>query len=346
MHEERRMYELEYPAPAVSHNDHGDKGTTLVVALHGYADAGLAVEASADHLKAALESRPLATFNSDELIDYRSRRPAVTIDSDSAIDIESLDLDIRVVRDTSGNSFLLLSGPEPDLRWEAFTNAVADLVDRFEVDNTICLYAAPMPVPHTRPLVVTAHGTSASLVSRLMRMENKLMVPGSASLYLEKELSKRERNVAGFTAHVPHYLASSPYPHATHRLLESISAAAGLNLPLKVIEADIDKVDAQLSEQVNSSEEISEVVHHLEEQYDAYMERYRSENPQAIMPGEVNAPSGEEIGEEFQRFLAGLSSSPSSYEQLLNADIDDLEDGNGREAGKEGDGYGDIDDDF
>ena len=68
---ERSMYELEYPAPSV------DEGPSLVVAMHGYADAGLSVESSADHLKAALESRPLATFNSDELIDYRSRRPAV-----------------------------------------------------------------------------------------------------------------------------------------------------------------------------------------------------------------------------------------------------------------------------
>ena len=97
---ERRMYELEYPAPSV------DEGPTLVVAMHGYADAGLSVESSADHLKAALESRPLATFNSDELIDYRSRRPAVTIDIDQPVEIESLDLDIRVLKDTEGKPFL------------------------------------------------------------------------------------------------------------------------------------------------------------------------------------------------------------------------------------------------
>lgn len=89
MHEqERSMYELEYPAPVVKDNSGEGKGPTMVVAMHGYADAGQAVESSADHLKAALENRQLASFNSDELIDYRSRRPAVTIDNDRALEIE------------------------------------------------------------------------------------------------------------------------------------------------------------------------------------------------------------------------------------------------------------------
>lgn len=305
---ERSMYELEYPAPSV------DEGPTLVVAMHGYADAGLSVESSADHLKAALESRPLATFNSDELIDYRSRRPAVTIDIDQPVEIESLDLDIRVLKDTEGKPFLLLSGPEPDLRWESFTKAVAELVTRFDVKNTICLYAAPMPVPHTRPLVVTAHGNSAELVSRMVRMESKMIVPGSASLFIEKELAQLGRNVAGYTAHVPHYLSSSPYPHATHQLLDAVSEAAGLNLPLKSLEHDIERVNIQLEEQVNDSEEIVQVVHSLEDQYDAYMERYRNEHPQAVMPGEQHVPSGEELGAEFQRFLADIDTADDFLE--------------------------------
>ena len=86
MHEEdRRMYELEYPAPVIRDDSGDGQGPTMIVAMHGYADAGQAIEASADHLKAALEGRQLASFNSDELIDYRSRRPAITIDKDLSL---------------------------------------------------------------------------------------------------------------------------------------------------------------------------------------------------------------------------------------------------------------------
>ncbi|MDN8921196.1 PAC2 family protein, partial [Staphylococcus aureus] len=81
-------------------------------------------------LKAAFESRTVATFNNDELIDYRSRRPIVTMAHSEITSMEDLQLDMRVLRDTEGQSFLLLSGPEPDLRWEAFSEAVADLADR------------------------------------------------------------------------------------------------------------------------------------------------------------------------------------------------------------------------
>ena len=163
MHEEdRRMYELEYPAPVIRDDSGDGQGPTMIVAMHGYADAGQAIEASADHLKAALEGRQLASFNSDELIDYRSRRPAVTIDKDRALEIESMDLGIKVLRDNSGKTFLLLSGPEPDMRWEAFTTAVVKLVEKFNINDTIMLYAAPMPVPHTRPTVVTALASAAS----------------------------------------------------------------------------------------------------------------------------------------------------------------------------------------
>lgn len=335
--EDRRMYELEYPAPVVdSANDDGN-GPTLVVAMSGYADAGQAVDASAAHLLAALESRPVAAFNNDELIDYRSRRPAVTIDADSPMEIEQLDLSMRVVRDNREKPFLLLSGPEPDLRWEGFTNAVADLADKFDVSETICLYAAPMPVPHTRPLVITAHGNSRRLKQRMFKLDSTMMVPGSAQLYLEKELADRGRKVAGFTVHVPHYLASSPYPHATLQLLESVATAAGLDLPLGSLEHDVERVNQQLAEQVEDSEEVNQVVHQLEEQYDSFLEHYRDEHPQAVLPGEQNMPTGEEISEEFERFLAYLDDQDPEVRRAIERNMNhgrddqDLDSGAGPE---------------
>ncbi|HAT1153051.1 PAC2 family protein [Corynebacterium striatum] len=333
MHEEqKRIYELEYPAPVVKDSSNADKGPTMIVAMHGYADAGQAVEASADHLKAALESRQLASFNSDELIDYRSRRPMVTIDKDRTVEIEPTDLGIKVLRDNSGKSFLLLSGLEPDLRWEAFTDAVVNIAEKFDVHNTIVLYAAPMPVPHTRPTVITAHGNSQELTGRMMKMEQTIMVPGSAALFLEKALDKKGRNVAGYTVSVPHYLASSPYPQGTFALLNSVSNTAGLNLPLGSLEADIARVSQQLEEQVMDSDEITGVVQQLEEQYDYYHERYREKHPNALLPGEEGVPSGDEIGAEFQAFLAGLDEDSSQLHDILDSEIDDREDAAERAA--------------
>ena len=302
--EAREIYELEYPAPDVGTNS--DDGLTLVVALNGYADAGMAVENAADHLVSALDHRPVATFNSDELIDYRSRRPAVTIANNQPVEIEDTEIDIKALRDSQGKPFLLLSGPEPDLRWNAFTEAVADLADKLDVQQTICLYAAPMTVPHTRPMTISGHGNSPKLIDRLVSWDQKLMVPGSAALFLERALHKHGRNVAGYTAHVPHYLASSPYPLATYNLLRSVASVSELDFPLGSLEHDIQRVNHQLEEQVEQADEVQSLVAGLEEQFDEGLERYREKNPQAILPGEQNMPTGEEIGASFERFLDSL----------------------------------------
>lgn len=300
----RHMYEMEYPAPAVNEPD--SMGPIMLVAMQGYADAGHAVEGAAAHLKAALENKQVATFNADELIDYRSRRPAVQLSDGEIIDVDDIELDIRVLRDTKGRSFLLLSGPEPDLRWEAFSKAVADLADKFDVEETVCLYAAPMAVPHTRPLMVSAHANDHELLSRMFTVDTKWTVPGSAQLMIERELHTRGRKVAGLTAHVPHYLAQSPYPQATFQLLQSVTDASQLQFPLKALEHDIQRVNQQLAEQTLGSDEIAHVVTQLEEHFDAELEKYRKEHPKAMMPGEASVPSSEEIGEAFENYLAAV----------------------------------------
>lgn len=300
----RHMYELEYPAPAVESNEAA--GPTLVISMQGYADAGHAVEGASNHIKAALENTQVATFNSDELIDYRSRRPSVQMSAGEITDVDSIEIDMRVVRDSKGSSFLLLSGPEPDLRWEAFSKAVADLADKFNVGETICLYGAPMAVPHTRPLVVSGHSNDRELLSKLFTIDTKWTVPGSAQMMIERELHKRGRKVAGLTAHVPHYLAQSPYPTATYQLLQSVADVAKLEFPMKSLELDIQRVNQQLAEQTVGSEEITHVVTQLEQYYDTELSKYRESHPNAMMPGESQVPSGEEIGEAFENYLAAL----------------------------------------
>ncbi|MCK7636881.1 PAC2 family protein [Corynebacterium pygosceleis] len=296
----RRMYELEYPAPEMKPKD----GTTLVVALQGYADAGQAVDSSAAHLLGSLENSPVAVFNNDELIDYRSRRPAVRISDHEVVGMDELTLGLYAMRDTVGHPFLLLAGPEPDMRWNAFTDAVIDLSERFNVARTLCLYSAPMAVPHTRPLLVTAHGSSEEITRRHFRVHSSMTLPGSASLQLEYVLGSRGSQVAGFTAHVPHYIAASNYPEATLKLLRSVETAGSLSLPLGSLEQDSARMMTLLRDQVDDSGEIAGMVQSLEQSYDEELESYREDNPEALLPGETGAADGEALAEEFERFLA------------------------------------------
>ncbi|HET6964630.1 MAG TPA: PAC2 family protein, partial [Acidimicrobiales bacterium] len=51
----------------------------MVVCLEGWIDAGLAASAALSHLVTAMPHELVATFDADELIDFRARRPTLRI---------------------------------------------------------------------------------------------------------------------------------------------------------------------------------------------------------------------------------------------------------------------------
>lgn len=212
------IYALEYPSPNVGLPD--GEGPVLVHGLEGFADAGHAVALATSHLRNSLETELVASFDVDELVDYRSRRPPMTFRSDTFADYQAPELNLYAVRDTGGKPFLLLTGVEPDFKWEKFTTAVRLLAEQFHVSRSISISAIPMAVPHTRPLPVTGHASDRSLVKDGQRLGAELRVPGSASALLELRLAQHGRTTQGFTVHVPHYLAQTEYPAAAHTLLE------------------------------------------------------------------------------------------------------------------------------
>lgn len=309
MSENNSMYELEYPSPG--NRDEASEGLPLVIALQGYADAGQGVQQASQHLLQALEHRPVATFDVDELIDYRSRRPGVTIDRSRLVGSEDTALTLHRLEDSEGDPFLLLEGPEPDLRWNAFSRAVAELSMTLGVTRCVALYSAPMTVPHTRPLVVSAHASDAAVVADLQQWEARMIIPGSAALRLELALGRAGVETVGLTAHVPHYVAASDYPEAAYGLLHTVEKVGDLHLPLRAIQADMEKVRNQLAEQVDESTEIAGVVAALERQYDHEMDRLRTQRANTLLaPGE-QVPSGDELGAEFERYLADMSGDDS-----------------------------------
>ncbi|GMA89178.1 hypothetical protein GCM10025868_44280 [Angustibacter aerolatus] len=70
---------------------------------------------------------------------------------------------------------------------------------------------------------------------------------------------------------MPHYLAETAYPDAAAALLDRVSGTTGLRLPTDDLVAAAVETRAAITEQVGSSEEVTRVVHALEEQYDAYV---------------------------------------------------------------------------
>ncbi|TQF66267.1 PAC2 family protein [Rhodococcus spelaei] len=302
MDDQSRMYELEFPAPQVSAHD--GRGPVLVHGLEGFSDAGHAVKLATTHLRESLESELVASFAVDELIDYRSRRPSMTFKADHFSDYDEPELNLYALKDTAGTPFLLLAGLEPDLKWERFTTAVRLLAEQLGVRRTISLGAIPMAVPHTRPLGVTAHSSNKDLIGENQSWSGELQIPGSASALLELRMAQHGHESMGYSVHVPHYLAQADYPAAAETLLESLGEIADLQLPLAALGEAAARVREQVDAQITGNDEVQSVVQALERQYDTYVAA--QERQSTLLASDAELPSGDELGAEFEKFLAEL----------------------------------------
>ena len=276
----------------------------LVHAVRGFMDAGSAGQLAAGHLTEELSSTRLATFDVDQLLDYRSRRPTMTFDANTWTEYHDPELAVDVVDDANGVPFLLLHGVEPDVQWERYVAAVRQIVERFDVQLTVGVHGIPMGIPHTRPLSVTAHGTRPELVSDHPSWFGTVQVPASASALLEVRLGQSGHDAMGFAVHVPHYLAQSTYPQASIVALRNVERATGLDLRVGALEEAAADALQEIERQVAGSEEVQAVVRALEEQYDAFA---RSIGRTSLLAGTTELPTADEIGAELERFLAQQS---------------------------------------
>jgi hypothetical protein len=290
----RELYELAGDVPELGR-------PVLVVAMTGFVDAAGAARVAAAHLRADGDPATVATFDVDQLFDYRARRPPMLFVEDHWESYEDPAIRVQVLRDTAGTPYLLLDGPEPDLQWERFATGMRQLCERLDVRASVGLNSIPMAVPHSRPLGVTAHASRRELIAEHQPWLQRVQVPGSAAHLLEFRLGQAGRDAMGFAVHVPHYLAQTDYPPAALTLLDAVSRATGLALVTDGLRAASDAVRAEVDSQVERSDEVAAVVRALEEQYDAYV---AGRGPDLLGAGAGPLPTTDELGAELERFLA------------------------------------------
>jgi predicted ATP-grasp superfamily ATP-dependent carboligase len=271
----------------------------LIQQLDGFVDAGQAGRLLTAHLLEHLDHELVAEFDHDQLHDYRSRRPAMTFDTNTWKSYADVHLRLHRVTDERGEIFLLLSGPEPDVQWDRMAAALLQLIEQLGVRLTVSMHGIPMAVPHTRPITFTAHATDPALVAGFRSWIDRVEVPASFSALLEWRLGQQDQQAMGFAVHVPHYLAQAAFPQAAITLLQQLAGATGLGIPLEPLEKAAAENLADITNEMSDSDEVQQLVASLETQYDILQAE-----------GVPRVPSADEIGAEFERFLAQRDDDP------------------------------------
>lgn len=297
---ETRLVHIVDEVPELERRE-GTPGPVLVVALEGFLDAGNAAGLAVRHLLAGDQGRVVASFEVDELYDYRARRPPLSFVADHYADYAAPRLVVRLQRDQRGSAYLVLAGPEPDTRWEGFARAVREVVEHFGVRLAVALGSVPMAVPHTRPVQLTNHATAHRLLVQENIWKGEMRVPASAQSLLELRLGEWGHDAMGFVAHIPHYVAQFDYPQASWALLEGVEDVTGLEWDLSALKEAGEARQVEIATQIADSDEVREVVAGLERQYDAFHSKAAN-----LLAEDEPLPSGEELGAQFEQFLARL----------------------------------------
>jgi len=275
-----------------------ESGPVLIHAFDGFLTAGGAPRIAADQLVTG-HGEVIHSFEVDRYIDYRARRPMISFDRDHYQDYADPRLDILLERDAVGTPYFVLAGPEPDFAWETFVDELQDVVQSNDIAITLGLGAVPMGVPHTRPAVITTHATRPELIDRVNLWAPELQVPGSAQALIEYRFGQRGLDAVGYVVHVPHYVAQVEYPPGAVALLDAIVDRTGLQLDYGRLKAAQDATMADISAQI-AEQDSGDVLSGLEAQYDAFARGAA----QSLLAEENSIPSGEELADQFERYLA------------------------------------------
>ena len=268
----------------------------MVVCLDGWIDAGSAATTALNHLLNGMPHELVATFDSDELIDYRARRPTLRIVNGVDEELRWPELRLHAATNRTGRTVLILSGPEPDMRWHRFSAEMVSLARRLEVEMVIGLGAFPAPVPHTRPVRLIGTSTDSALAVSVGVLPASIEVPSGGQGALEVAFGHASIPAVGLWARVPHYAAAMPYPAASAALLDGLARTAELEIDTAALKSAANLTEQQIAQLIAGSDEHTALVRQLEQQHD-------SENPPTGDFGEL--PSGDEIAAELERFLRG-----------------------------------------
>ena len=285
------------------HNDDFDvpSGLHLIAALTGFTDAGSTIEQFSNHVFENLQHRVVALFDNDQLLDYRSRRPIMYFEKDHISSYEPSLLALYLVTDEVGQKFLFLHGYEPDFKWEAFTQAVFDLVDIFDVEDFSWVHSIPFPLPHSRPVGVTISGNRRELIDRVSEWKPQTQVPGNVLHLLEFRFAEEDFPTVGFVMLVPHYLSDLSYPQSAIKAFEQISSATGLVVPTDSLREAATKFTADLNRKISDNPELAKLVSSLE---DGFSSDESSARGPRIQSPKTELPSADQIASELEDYLS------------------------------------------
>jgi len=189
---------------------------TMIAAFQGWNDAGGAASLAAGFLRVATDAERFAVIDPDPFVDYQQTRPTVTLLDGQVRKVEWPETEILASEEAD---LVIVLGPEPNMRWRAYSDAICGLGAQIGVDLVITLGALLADTPHTRPVPVSSTASDEELIARLALTSSNYEGPTGIVGVLHDACTRAGLRSASLWAATPHYISATPNPRAAVALL-------------------------------------------------------------------------------------------------------------------------------
>src|ERR671932_781013 len=209
----------------------GLRAPALVCAFKGWNDAGESASSALTFMGASLEAKRFATIDSEEFLDFQSTRPTVKLADGLSRRIEWPEWEIYEARvPRAPRDLILLTGPEPSMRWPTFARTVIELAEALGVQLVVQLGALLADVPHTRPVHVSGLASDLGLIERMDLQPPTYEGPTGIVGVLHSACADAGMPSCSLWAAVPHYVAVVPNPKGALAILRRLETLVGVTV--------------------------------------------------------------------------------------------------------------------
>jgi proteasome assembly chaperone (PAC2) family protein len=290
-----------------------------LVAFGGWVDAGLGGTGGVRHLITNLRTRRLAEIDPEEFYNFTDTRPLVSIVGAGERSVQWPRAEFHAATLEHTSDLVLFVAPEPNLKWRSFAGLVLDVLQRFEVQNIVCIGSIFGAVPHRADVRMTGFANETGLREALER--HKVMFtnyegPTGFVTVLLAEAHARGVPAAAVYAFAPNYIQGVPNPRVQHALLKTYSAMLGVPLQLSELEragrALTRQVDRLLLDQPQLREQVERMLNMMNVTESESSEAADDDEPsagasQSAAPDpNIELPSTQAVMTEVEEFLKQL----------------------------------------
>lgn len=259
----------------------------VVMAFEGWNDASDSATNAVNHIGVAYDADVVFEVDGEEYYDFQMNRPRVGSGDGVGREIEWPAVQVAVA-ELPERDLVLVSGPEPNLRWRSFSAAIVSALRSVRPEMVVLLGAMLTDSPHSRPLPVTGTANDAELATRLGLDPSNYEGPTGIVGVLADAARRAGMPVVSLWAQVPHYVSDPPNPKATLALLVRIEDLLDTPLDLGELPEEALAWERGVDELAAEDPDVAE-----------YIQRLEAAQDEEDLP----AATGDSIAAEFQRYL-------------------------------------------